>query len=173
MQQWAAFVQGRPPEHPTQDPDVLRLKLFGAEDFVWVVGAVVAAQAHGAVGLAVQVANAQDAVAFDRVDFTVDDLCEAAVNGEDGAVLDEFFHAVADHVYANGLCRINVQEFEVMSGQAYALAGYFHDTGLLGVGVGGDFFIKRNFNVRCLNEVVVSFLKEGLKYPPIFEALAA
>ncbi|MNP62871.1 hypothetical protein D3C76_1582030 [compost metagenome] len=56
--------------------------LFCAEDFVGIATAVVAAQTQGAAWEAVQVFDAQHAVMFQGVDLAVDDLGQAAVDGQ-------------------------------------------------------------------------------------------
>ncbi|VVP82237.1 hypothetical protein PS906_03247 [Pseudomonas fluorescens] len=52
------FAQRRPPEHPTQYMDPLLFDLCGAEDFVRIFSAVVAAQAQAVAGHAMQVFDA-------------------------------------------------------------------------------------------------------------------
>lgn len=79
----AAVVEGGPPEDPAEDVDVLFVDLFGGEDFVRVFGGVVAAQAQGAAGEAVEVFHAQHAVVFEGVHFAVDDVGAAAVYADE------------------------------------------------------------------------------------------
>ena len=148
------LVEGGPPEHPAQYPDVLRFDLFGAEDFVRVGGAVVAAQAQAVAGDSVEVFDAQHAVVFEGVDLAVDDLGEAAVDGEDGAVFDAFGHAVADHGGADGVVGVYFQGFEVAAGQADGLVGNFGDVGFAAARCDGRFCVEGQFDVLGFRHAV-------------------
>lgn len=114
----AAFVEGGPPEHPAQDVDVLLEALVVGQEFVGVFVAVVAADAQAAAGSVVEVFDAQHAVVFEGVDLAVDDLRAAAVDGQDGAVLDDVDHAVANHIGSQGAVGGDVELFQGMQGQA-------------------------------------------------------
>lgn len=46
---------------------------------------------------------------FDRVDFAIDDLGAAFVDGEGGALLDDVDHAVVDHVGAQRAVGVDVE----------------------------------------------------------------
>lgn len=133
---------------------MLRVDLFGAEDFVGVRGAVVAAQAQSVAGDAVQVFDTQHPVVLKRIDMAVDDLGQAAVDGEGGAVFDAFGHAVADHGGADGVAGVDFQGFEVAAGQADGLVGYFDDVGFGFAGGDGDFLVERQFDVRGFRHAV-------------------
>lgn len=60
---------------------------------------------------------------FEGVDFAVDDLGAAAVDGEDGAILDDVDHAVADHVGPQGAVGGDVELFQGAQGEAQAFLG--------------------------------------------------
>lgn len=105
---WAAVVEGGPPEHPADDLEVLFEALIEGQVFVGVFAGVVAAHAQAAAGAVVEVFDAQHVVVFDGVDFAVDDLGAAAVDGERGALLDDVDHAVIDHVGAEGAVGVYV-----------------------------------------------------------------
>lgn len=114
----AAVVEGGPPEDPAQDVYVLLEALIVSQEFVGMFVAVVAADAQAAAGAVVEVFDAQHAVVFEGVDFAVDDLRAATVDGQDGAVLDDVGHAVADHVGPQGTFGGDVELFQGVQGEA-------------------------------------------------------
>lgn len=81
---------------------------------------IVAAHAQPTSRAVVEVFDAEHSVVFDRVDFTVDDLGAAFVDGEGGALLDDVDHAVVDHVGAQRAVGVDVEGFEGVQGDADA-----------------------------------------------------
>ncbi|MNF96164.1 hypothetical protein D3C84_789450 [compost metagenome] len=132
----------------------MRVDLFGAEDLVGIRSTVVAAQAQSVAGDSVEVFDAQHPVMLKRIDLAVDDLGQAAVDGEGGAVGDAFGHAVADHGDADGVAGVYFQGFEVAAGQADGLVGDFGDVGFGFAGGDGDFLVERQFDVRGFHHAV-------------------
>ena len=151
---WPAFVQGRPPEHPSQHPDVFFFDLRRSDDLVRVFGAVVAAHANRVARHPAQVLDAQHAVVLDGVDLSVDNLREPAINGDDGAVFDSFGHAVADHPGADGVGVIDFQGVEIAAWQANRFAGVFDDVGFVSAGCDGRFFVKGQFDVDGFDDPI-------------------
>lgn len=128
----ATVIERRPPEDPPQNLNVLRLHLFGAEDLVRVLGAIVAAQAQTAARQAIQVFHPEHAVVFEGVHFPVDDLHAAAINADQRTVLNLVRHAVADHRHANRVVQLHVHGFKHASGQAHFVVMDFADGGPAG-----------------------------------------
>ena len=95
-----------------------------------------------------QVFDPQHPVMLKRIDLTINDLRQAAVDGEGGAVFDAFGHAVADHGDADGVAGVDFQGFEVAAGQADGLVGDFDDVGFGFAGGDGGFLIEGQFDVR-------------------------
>ena len=139
---WPAFIQGRPPEHPSQHPYLLFFDLRRSEDFIRVIGAVVAAHAYRVAWYPAQVFDAQHAVVLDCVNLSVDNLREPAVDGDDGAIFNSFGHAVAHHAGADGIGVVDFQGIEIAAREADRFAGVFDDMGFVGAGGGGRFFVK-------------------------------
>ena len=117
---WAAVVEGGPPEYPADDLEALLEAFLVVEVFVRVFAGVVAAHAQAAARAVVEVFDAQHAVVFDGVDFAVDDLGAASVDGEGGALLDDVDHAVVDHVGAYRAVGVDVEGFQIVQGDADA-----------------------------------------------------
>ena len=120
------------------------------------------AQPQPITGHAVQVFDAQHAIVLKSVDLAVDDLGQAAVDGEGGAVFDAFGHAVADHGGADGVVGVDFEGFEVAAGQADGLVGYFDDVGLAFAGGDGDFLVEGQFDVRGFQHAVDAIVFGGL-----------
>lgn len=130
VRHWRPSVVKRgPPENPAQNPYLLRLYFCGVESFVRVFPRVLAAQAQAVVGQAVDVFDAQHAVLFEGVDFTVDDLGQAAVDGNGGAVLNRLGHAVANHGRTNGLVEADVHGLQDRIAQPHPAARNGRHTG--------------------------------------------
>ena len=143
--------------------DSLLIDLRGAKDFVRVFGAVVAAQAQGVAGHAVQVFDAQHAVVFDGVDFAVDHLGQAAVDADDGAIFDALGHAVADHVCADGVGVADFQLVEVGAGRADGLFGVEDDVSFASTVGDRRFLEKRQFDVPGVDDGVDAADGLGIK----------
>lgn len=148
------FVQGRPPEHPTQHPDVLLFDLCGPEDFIRVLGAVVAAQSQGVARQSVQVLDAQHAVMFDGVDLAIDYLGQATVNRQGRTVFNFLSHTVTAHEDTDGVGVVDFQGVKVAAGQADGLLRVFYDVGLVGARGDDSFFVQRQFDVDRLDDRV-------------------
>lgn len=101
-------------EYPADDLEALFEALLMVEVFVRVFTGVVAAHAQAAARTVVEVFDAQHAVVFDGVDFTVDDLGAASVDGEGGAFVDDVDHAVVDHVGAYRAVGVDAQGFQAV-----------------------------------------------------------
>lgn len=158
--QWhrPAVIQGGPPEHPADDLEVLFKALFVGEVFVRVFVGVVAAHAQAAAGAVVEVFDAEHAVVFDGVDFTVGDLAAASVDGEGGALLDDVGHAVVDHVGAYRAVGVYVEGFEGVQGDADAL-------GRGERGVEGDLHVDFFRETDGAREVLAAFFAGGDAFP--------
>ena len=113
------MVKCGPPEYPAQNPYLLCLHFSCVEKFVRVFQPVLAAQAQAVVGQAVDVSDAQHAVLFEGVDFTVDDLGQAAVDGDGGAALNSLGHAIANHGRTNGLLGADVHGLQDRIAQSH------------------------------------------------------
>lgn len=81
---------------------------------------VVAAHPQPTARSVVEVFDAQHPVVLYRINFAVDDLRAASVDGEGGALLDDVDHAVVDHVGAQGTVGVHVKGLEGVQGDADA-----------------------------------------------------
>jgi len=111
-------------------------------------------QPQSVTGDSMQVFDTQHPVVFEGVDLAVDDLGQAAVDGEGGAVFYTFGHAVADHGGADGVAGVDFEGFEVAAGQADGLVGDFGDVGFGFAGGDGDFLVEGQFDVRGFRHAV-------------------
>jgi hypothetical protein len=110
------------PEQPPQHLQVLGAAEFRRVDFIRVFDEVLAAHAYSAVGLAVQVTDAQGSLVQQGVRLAIDEGVEAQVDGHGRIDLQAVDHAVVGHDQRGGLGEIHTQFFKRCAWQAQVQA---------------------------------------------------
>lgn len=119
-----ARSQVRPPEHPADDLHALHAALQGGEAFGRMVAAVVAVQAEHALGGQAEGMHAQVTAMQQGIGLAFDDMGDAAVDGQGGAVGQGGSHVVGGHAEADGIAGVDAKGVQGTQRQAQVAAGH-------------------------------------------------